>query len=550
MSNNENSPWEEVDGMDAYNDIAHSAHEESVEKSNENVSSSVKDVIFAETDLVKRARKLAQAQLIEWPHMKRVAEGLEKPDPKSDANRMIFLHALFDGCSGICPHPYFDTFKTMTVDHNGEPLNELASHAMILGRAMDAVGLKNQSYNQIDETYKRFANSIRRNSLLDNFNIKCSEWDGEERLDDWMIHFFRLKDTTVNRKVVRYFWFSLYNRITNPGCQAPLSIALIGGQDVGKTFFSVMLCRVLMDSERAAPAALNLSDIERNTNDWLRRITGNSVIANIGELRGYKKTDVETFKEFTTRTVDNLHQKFASAMDVLRQWIIIADANSYEGFNRDETGNRRFYPMFVNQIDDVDGQPAWGGPEDGWKADFTNFDKHIWQIMAEVRHHMQKGQHVYDNLVSEVSRLVSAFSREEMEKGRGIIKDETMEFALREIVMGVELRVLDGNKNKGVFMHGGDLLNAWNRTQRGTLNNASCLRVMRVMGWEKTIIGGHGRGYLFRKTQVIHGCKYAAFLGASTWEEKLNADCEKDKIFNEALRRAIQKISPDSSDKF
>ena len=361
---NDDLPWEEEDGMAQYRERAEEAEEESIERANANLPDSTLDAVYGEKDLVRRARKLAAAQMIDWPHMKSAGEGMAVPNPKSDANRYTFLEALFDNCSGKVPHPFFDTFSAQALDHNGHAITERSSHAAVITRAMDAAGLRMQGFNQVDESYKRLANAVSRNSLLDHFNAKCVEFDGESRLDTWLIDFFRLMDTPLNRKVSRYFWLSVYNRINSPGCHAPISIALIGAQDVGKSFFSVMLCRALMGSSKAAPTALNLGDVERNLNDWLRRITGHSVIANIGELRGYKKTDIETFKEFTTRTVDNLNQKWGSPIDVPRQWVIIADANSYDGFNRDETGNRRFYPFFVNQGQDRDGQPWWPSSEE------------------------------------------------------------------------------------------------------------------------------------------------------------------------------------------
>lgn len=549
----DNLPWEEEDGMAQYESQAQKAESESLERANAQPETNLLDTIYSENDLIKRARKMAVAQLIDWPHMKRVGDGISVPNPRSDANRMTFLAALFNDCTGRCPHPYFDTFSGLAVDHEGVEINERNSHAVEIGKAMDAVGLSMQSYTQIDDSFKRFALGIRRNSLLDHFNENCTDWDGVSRLDDYLINLFRLRDNPLNRDVSRYFWFSLYNRINDPGCQAPLSIALIGAQDVGKSFFSVMLCRTIMGNPKAVPTALNLSDIERKLNDWLRRMTGKSIIANIGELRGYKKTDIETFKEFTARTGDSFDHKWGSTIETPRQWVIVADANSYEGFNRDETGNRRFYPLFVNQCEDKDGQPHWpDNTEDPWKADFSTFEQDVWQLMAEVRHEMQKGgPSVYQDLVSIVSRAVAAFSKDELMAGRGIIKDENMDMAVRELITGVDIHLVDGNKYQGFFIHSTEIMNAWNKTQRGTINNASMLRIMRINGWEKANIHGHGRGWFLRRmsdSQSIHAIRYAAWVGAVRWKPEFEETAQSHKLFNAALKRVMKRVNPDRDD--
>ena len=549
----EENDWDEEDGMESYREMAAEAHAESIERAEApTVSESTAHDIYSETNLIKRARKLAAAQLIDWPSMRNIGEGMAAPNPRADANRYHFLEVLFDHCSGRVPHPFFDLFVAQAVDHQGRELNERSSHAPVLSAAMDAAGLKGQNFSQIDETYKRLALSVQRNSLLDRFETECKPWDGESRLETRLIKLLRLRDTPINRKASKYFWLSLYNRVTNPGCNAPISVALIGAQGVGKSFFSVMLCRALMGSHLAAPAALNLGDIERNLNDWLRRITGHSVIANIGEMRGYKKTDIETFKEFTSRTVDNLNQKWGSPIDVPRQWIIVADANSYDGFNRDETGNRRFFPFFVNQGDDVDGQPWWPRiSEDPWKVDFEGFEANVWQIMAECREWMrEKGDVGYNEFIGSLTLDITEFSDKEMESGRGTIKDETMDSALREILLGVEMEKIDGMKNKGFFIRNQSLLAAWNKTQRGTLNNASLARTLKTMHWNKINLAGHGRGYFLKVSEehidkVHEGIpRFMAYTNRFEFVVAMLEEAATNKFFNVSMRRALKRIQP------
>ena len=63
-----------------------------------------------------------------------------------------------------------------------------------------------------------------------------------------------------------------------------------------------------------------------------------------------KKVDVETVKSFITRQDDKFRHSYGySVEDHPRQCIIVATTNNNDGFLRDITGNRRFWPVNVNE---------------------------------------------------------------------------------------------------------------------------------------------------------------------------------------------------------
>ena len=177
--------------------------------------------------------------------------------------------------------------------------------------------------------------------------------------------------------------------------------------------------------------------------------------------------------------------------------------------------------------------------------------------MAECRFEMQKmGLKGYVDYVGDLSREISAFSANELKSGRGTIKDETMDSAIREIIMGVTITKVDGAKHKGFFIRNPDMLAAWNKTQRGSLNNASLLRAMRTMGWIKENVYGLGRGWLFpidaRDINSVNESivKYMAFAGHVKFSKQDIETAATDKLFNTAVRRAAKKITPSDGDTF
>lgn len=69
-------------------------------------------------------------------------------------------------------------------------------------------------------------------------------------------------------------------------------------------------------------------------------------ILELGELAGLKKMDVETVKAFITRQDDKFRHSYGySVEDHPRQCIIVGSTNNGDGFLRDVTGNRRFWPV-------------------------------------------------------------------------------------------------------------------------------------------------------------------------------------------------------------
>ncbi|QBQ72408.1 primase superfamily helicase [Serratia phage MTx] len=422
------------------------------------------DECYNESDLVERAKKIALLEGFNFPHIK---PGNPK-DPtdiggkaiaSSDVNRLHAFDILFAQGSGRVPYPHIDEFSGRMVDHHGRPFGKSDLRVREIIEALDAAGLTNPTAKAVTDSYRDWAREHSGNSLLDYFERSIKEWDGESRLE-CLVELFGCEDNPLNRQVSKYFWLSLYNRIVNPGANVPISLALIGGQDAGKSFFSIQLCWYLMGNRHAAPVPLDFA--ERNYGNFLRKITGKSIIANVGEMVGFKKADINRIKDFVTQATDEFDFKFEDSITKPRQWITIMDGNSYDGLQRDDTGNRRFYPMFVGQVPDENGQPTWlGKPEtsvhhEQFSVDYTGFEEKIWLIMGECRAWMKEhGANGYATMLKQTSNAVSKFSIDEMERARGVIKDEGLEDYLKAILvcMPVQHQTAYNAKIKGAIYH-------------------------------------------------------------------------------------------------
>lgn len=460
--------------------------------------------VYAESNLTLRADMLRNLEVINFVHFKTSGKNETDAGMRARTDSMLNRHAvfdvLFDFGSGLVPYPHYDTFRGRLVDHLGNTFSPRSLRVRELAHAMDRCGLENPSSKEIIEALQTWALEHQRDSLLAHFESQISTWDGKPRIDTLLIDLFKPIDTPLNRLFSKYFWLSLYNRINRPGSQAPVSLALIGAQDVGKSYFSVLLCRLLTGDPNIGPILLDLG--AKNYNQFLRNITGKSIVANVGELMGFKKGDMNRIKEFVTKTEDELDFKFEDTIVKPRQWVTVMDGNSYEGLQRDDTGNRRFYPMFVFQAPDKGGKPDWFA---GKKVDFRNFKEDLWQAMAECRKWMEEnGDEGYQRLIADTNKAVSAFSLDEMDSARGVVRDDQIDNHLHPILLNMSYRILDGGRSKmmGAYVSTADINGAFLQRTRKEPYSRGLAPHMKSMGFESKQLGGRGWFFPFGRTDV------------------------------------------------
>ena len=215
-------------------------------------------------------------------------------------------------------------------------------------------------------------------------------WDGVPRVDTLFVDYLGAADTAYTRAVARKMMVAAVARVYRPGIKFDSVVVLNGPQGMGKSsFFAKLGGRWFSDSltigdmkDKAAP--------EKLQGYW---------ILELGELAGLKKVDVETVKAFITRQDDKFRHSYGySVEDHPRQCIIVGSTNNGDGFLRDITGNRRFWPVTCTTA----------GKHRPWEvADVVE------QLWAEAYMLFQHGEALY--LTPEVERLAEAEQTEALE---------------------------------------------------------------------------------------------------------------------------------------
>ena len=445
----------------------------------------------AHSDIVARGR--AMRHLVEWhiPHMKvkrdpKTGEVISAAPEFTDQNAQIAFNALFgrseeDGAPNYyLSTPHLCTFSGRAVDHHGTVIKSYHGVAQI-SAALSAMQLDHRDFKTLLEKLKFWVaeEHMKWNTLSHRFKSWIPEWDGKKRLDSLLAELMECNlpgnssraktENALTKRVAAYFWQSVYWRITMPGSIAPISLTLIGSQDAGKSYFWKKLCWFAMGANEEDAAAQPVPlDFRQNTNTFLRKITGKSVVANCGELVGFNSTEIERVKAFATATTDPLDFKFMDDEEQPRQWIIGMDSNKYEGIHRDDTGNRRFYPVFVGRAPDEDGKPAWRAD---FKWHFDAFSREVfWQVMAECRELDRKeGYAAYVQTVSSLNSAVRDFSLKEMSENRGTNVTETFA-AWVALAVNETVPVYKTNGKDSAFIRSADIVAHVVEFSRGKLN--------------------------------------------------------------------------------
>lgn len=169
------------------------------------------------------------------------------------------------------------------------------------------------------------------------------EWDGKKRLDDWLIRYCGAKDTPFNRAVSRISLLAAVRRVRQPGTKFDNLIVLEGREGISKSIMLAILAR--RDEWFTDSVPLSVDDkrmIESTSGRW---------IAEFGELSGMRKGEVEKIKAQLSRQNDRARLAYAKLpVEVKRQFVGFGTTNNSQ-YLAGLTGNRRFWPVEVKQID-------------------------------------------------------------------------------------------------------------------------------------------------------------------------------------------------------
>lgn len=166
------------------------------------------------------------------------------------------------------------------------------------------------------------------------------QWGGVPRLDRWLTTYAGAADTAYTRAVGACWLRSAVARALQPGVKADAALVLEGAQGAGKSsLLGVIGGDYFTDDVHdlsSKDAALAISRA------W---------IVELPELSALGRAEVELIKAFLSRTVDRFRPPYGRALVELPRRCVFGGTTNRSDYLRDDTGNRRFWPVRVGTVD-------------------------------------------------------------------------------------------------------------------------------------------------------------------------------------------------------
>lgn len=163
------------------------------------------------------------------------------------------------------------------------------------------------------------------------------EWDGIPRLETLLCDYLGAADTKYVRTVTRKALVGAVARIYQPGCKFDYMLVLVGPQGVGKSHLVRLLSKGWCNESLTTVSGKEAYEALQGS--WL---------IEMAELTATKKAETEAVKHFISKQEDIFRVAYGKHTSVFpRQCIFIGTTNEDE-FLKDQTGNRRFWPVTVS----------------------------------------------------------------------------------------------------------------------------------------------------------------------------------------------------------
>lgn len=204
--------------------------------------------------------------------------------------------------------------------------------------------------------------------------IECQSWDGIYRIKSIFTDFLGATDNIYTQSVAIISFVGAVARIYQAGVKFDTCTVLVGKQGTGKSKF---LSKIAVNPDWFTDGVTTFDG-----KDFYESIQGKWIIE-LGEGTAFQKSIKERSKQAIASQQDFYRKPYGRNPEIRkRQCVFFGTTNNYD-FLKDETGDRRYYPIDVNiakATKNID-------------KDLTN--KYVSQIWAEAFQLYKSGQSIY-----------------------------------------------------------------------------------------------------------------------------------------------------------
>jgi hypothetical protein len=214
--------------------------------------------------------------------------------------------------------------------------------------AMTRMRLRTDEEHKLKIGKELFSDVVEDAARRDDFHpvvdyLDALAWDGLPRLDGWMSTYLQAEDSEYTRHVGTIMLVAAVRRVRRPGCKFDEMVVLESEQGKAKSSaLALIAVREEWFSDDLPLSANTQQVIERTQGRW---------IIEAGELSGMGKRGVDHLKAFLSRRADRSRMAYGRLPhDAPRHFIVVGTTND-DKYLIDSTGNRRFWPVRVGDID-------------------------------------------------------------------------------------------------------------------------------------------------------------------------------------------------------
>ena len=167
-------------------------------------------------------------------------------------------------------------------------------------------------------------------------------WDGNSRIEDWLIRLAGADDTPFVRAVGTITFIAAVRRARSPGVKFDTITVLEGVQGSGKSTLLKILASEEFFSDQDILVLDYKAQMEALEGIWIFELC---------ELAGIRYADVNKLKAFVSRATDRARPAYGRYTEARKRRGILIGTTNDDEYLKDETGNRRFWPIRTGRID-------------------------------------------------------------------------------------------------------------------------------------------------------------------------------------------------------
>lgn len=185
--------------------------------------------------------------------------------------------------------------------------------------------------------------SVARKNPIDPLKeyLEGLKWDGKTRVRKFFDRYFKARGDLVHLEVISKKWLvSCVARALQPGCKVDTVLILQGLQNAGKSAAMRILGGKFFNDSPVNPT-------DKDSRAALSRFW----LLELAELTTLRKNDVETLKSFFSAQEDYIRPPYGRVAEIFPRRCIYVGTTNADEMLVDITGNRRYWPVEVVEID-------------------------------------------------------------------------------------------------------------------------------------------------------------------------------------------------------